>query len=278
MPALAVVAALLSATVLAGLALGTTDPAERAGHSAADRPAVDRYLTDPRIVESSGLARSTFDRPLLFTHNDNDGVPALFAVGRSGSTRAVLRLRGARAVDWEDVSTGPGHTLWIGDIGDNDFDRRRIWVYRITETRGLRPRSVPWTRFPLVYDGGPRDAEALAVHPRTGRLFVVSKGHPGGAVFQAPRRLSVSGPNVLRRVSRAPASITAATFSPDGRLLVMTDYTTAYVKRAPGGRITRRLPLPYLPQGESIEFTRDSGSLLRSSEGRHSPVLRVPLR
>ncbi|WP_460795741.1 hypothetical protein [Nocardioides pacificus] len=236
-----------------------------------------RYLEDSRITESSGLARSTFGRSLLFTHNDNDGVPALFAVAESGRTRAVLRLEGARAVDWEDVSTGPGHTLWIGDIGDNDRDRARVWVYRISETRRLRPRAVRWARFPLVYPDGPRDAEALMVHPRTGRLFVVSKQRDGAGVYRAPRRLLRDRSNVLQRVGSAPASITAAAFDRRGRRVVMTDYRTAFLRRWPSGRTTRRLALPETPQGESIEFGRGSRALLRGSEGERSPVLRVPL-
>src|SRR5688500_10856121 len=75
---------------------------------------LDRTIKDRRIKDSSGLTRSTFARPLVWTHNDKGDRARIFAVNRDGGTRAKLKLRGARNIDFEDISAGPRHTLWIG--------------------------------------------------------------------------------------------------------------------------------------------------------------------
>lgn len=68
------------------------------------------HISDTRVTASSGLARSTYDRGILFTHNDRSDGPRVFAVRRDGSTRAVLTLEGAKSTDWEDMSNGPNNS------------------------------------------------------------------------------------------------------------------------------------------------------------------------
>src|SRR5947209_7286121 len=80
-------------------------------------------LDDDRIDESSGLALSTWDPTLVWTHNDSGDTARLFALAapRNGrcATAGVAQLRGVDAFDAEDLAPGPNHTLWLGDIGDN---------------------------------------------------------------------------------------------------------------------------------------------------------------
>lgn len=234
---------------------------------------VDRHLTDDRIVESSGLARSTYPRSLLWTHNDSGDSPRVFAVKRDGSTRAVLRLKGADAVDWEDISTGPGHTIWVGDVGDNDASRDHVTVYRFREPRSPQSGRVRATAYDFTYPGGPRNAEALLVRPGSGRLFIVSKDDNGGAVYRAPRTLSTSSVNELRRVADAPKTITGGTFAPDGKSLVLVSYTRAYTYSSIGGAVrSDENKVNNSDQGESVEISRDAKRMLLGQEGADSPV------
>lgn len=242
---------------------------------------VERTIKGKAITESSGLARSTYSRPVLFTHNDSGDSARVFAVSKAGRTRAVLRLRGASAVDWEDISTGPEHSVWVGDIGDNGRSREKITVYRFTEPKRLprRGRSVKVAtkKYTFTYPDRPRDAEALLVHPRTGRLFIVTKsaeGDPG--IYRAPKKLSRSSTNTLKRIADAPLKITAGTFSPDGKTRVLSSYTTAYTYRKFTGR-PASVTLPTRRQGESLEVNRRGTEVLLGSEGEKSPVLAIAM-
>ncbi len=235
-----------------------------------------RRLNDPRIKESSGLAASTFNRPLLWTHNDSGDRPRLFAIGTQGRTRAVLRLSNASALDWEDVAAGPNHTLWAGDIGDNRAVRKQISVYRVREPRRVASARVRATRFRLAYPDGPHDADTLLVRPRSGRILIVTRSKGAGGIYRAPRRLRADRVNRLTRVARAPADVTAGSFAPEGDFLVLGTEDDAFGYRKVGGKGTR-IALPARQKGESLEVRRGRRAALVGSEGRRSPIYRVRL-
>lgn len=260
---------LLVAGLLGGLLLGPHGSA-----AAAVSSVTDRVLYDNRITESSGLARSTYDRDILWTHNDSGDGPRVFAVDRDGQTKAVVTLEGASARDWEDIAAGPDHTLWVGDIGDNARSRSSIQVYSFPEPSTVASGSVTAKKYTLRYPDGANNAEGLMVRQTTGRLFVVSKSPDGGAIYRAPKTLSTSGTNTLTRVASAPVKVTAAAFAPDGRGFVLTNYSTAFFYDSIADTTARRVDPPSTRQGESVEFTADGTSVLLGSEGTESPVHR----
>lgn len=265
-------------TVGAGLVLAVSFvPAGHALDLGVDvPPVVDRRMTDAAIVESSGLAGSFLHPSVLFTHNDSGDGPRVFAVNQLGQTQAVLRLKGARARDWEDIATGPNNTVWVGDIGDNTRSRSTISVYRFQEPLVLSTGNVAWRRFDLRYPDGRHNAEALLVRPDTGQLYVVTKQRSGAGIYRAPRGLSTSRVNTLRRVASAPSSVTAGAFAPRGGGLALRDYNRAYIYSSIGAR-PRVMRMPDQPQEESLTFSPLGEALLVGSERPRSQVWRVPL-
>ena len=238
------------------------------------RSSVVMSLSDPTIVESSGLARSTYARDVLWTHNDSGDGPVVYAVGKDGQTRATVTLGGAQALDWEDIASGPRHRVFVADIGDNAVDRSTVSVYRFREPRELASGELPSTRFDFRYEDGAHDAEALMVNPRTGRVFVVTKAADGAGIYRAPRSLSRDHVNVLRRIAPAPSTVTAGSFYPDANGFVLCNYSTAWIYRDFHHR-KARMDKPSLRQGESLEVDRNGTGILMGSEGQDSPVYRV---
>ena len=276
-PRTPLVAGLTAALTAAGLLLGPTATA-----SADDDDAeLQRRILDPRITESSGLARSGYDDGVLWTHNDSGDGPRLYAVDRNGGTAATIELAGVRALDWEAMSRVRGadgrSRLFVGDIGDNARARPEIAVHRIDEPRELdEDATVPATTYRMRYEDGPHDAEALLVHPRTARVYVVTKDAAGAAgVYAAPEDLRTDEVNVLERVADAPAVVTDGAFLWDGRLALRT-YTSVHVS-AWLGAPAQALTLPRTAQGESLAVAPGSRAVLVGSEGVASPVYRQPL-
>ena len=197
-------------------------------------PAVELFtFKDDRIAESSGVAASSTQDTILFTHNDSGDSARFFAVDRFGCTLTTYGLKGADAVDWEDMARGPDDkgrsSLFFGDIGDNLHERSDgISVYRVPEPRVDTSRSAAkcppplsattaWRRFDLRYPGLPEDAESLLVHPRTGQVFIVTKTYLDVSdVYAAPDPLDPAHPNVLERVATIvfPPSDADPTFNP----------------------------------------------------------------
>jgi hypothetical protein len=259
------------ATACAGLLTGGANAEE----VEAQGVSLERRIHDDDVRESSGLARSTYDRPILWTHNDSGDQPRIFAIKRNGSTEGVLNIRGADFRDWEDMAHGPNHSLWIADIGDNGRARDYVSVYRVKEPRKVSSRSVPSKRYDFRYPDGAHDAEGLFVRPRTGRVFIVSKSRDGGALYRAPKKLSTRSVNQLTKVRSVPVSITAAAWRPGGFVLTNHNFVYEYKSMKAAPRAYRK---PHVGQGESLEVARNGRSVLLGAEGANSPVYRMTLR
>ena len=263
---------------------------------------------DPEIRESSGVAVSSRSDEVIFTHNDSGDVARFFAIDSTGCTVARYAVTGAEAIDWEDMANGAEHegkpTLWLADIGDNGSARPSISVYRVTEPKVPTPANTPGaceaaidkeataTRFDLAYADGPHDAEALLVHPKTGRIFIATKG-ASAQMYAAPKRLKPREVNVLEPIAPLEPRVglvTAGDFSPDGKYLALRNYSEAFEwrvrKNDPGATLTDApvrepllIPLPPVPQGEAIAYTADGDALITTTEdplGTGAPVYRVP--
>lgn len=260
----------------AGTVLGTAVPA------AADGTA-DRSFTikDPRITESSGLAASHAHPGVYWTHNDSDDGPYVYAVdSRTGRTVATITLRGVGDPrDVEAISVGPDGNVYVGDIGDNlNGSWDHVWIYRFPEPKQLRNATVRATQFTVKYADGPRDAEAMMVDPKTGRVYIASKNEDGGGLYAGPAKLTPSGTNVFRRIGEVPW-VTDGAFAPDGRELVLRSYFGARAYVWKNGRLgaDHRVRAPIQGQAESVTYTADGSALMFGSEGEESGVERVDL-
>ncbi|GAA3372688.1 WD40 repeat domain-containing protein [Streptomyces sannanensis] len=239
----------------------------------------DFTIKDPRITESSGLAASRAHPGIYWTHNDSDDGPYVYAVdSRNGETVATVTLRGVgRPRDVEAVSVGPDGNIYVGDIGDNrNGTWDHVWIYRFPEPRELRDTTVQATQYTVRYADGPRDAEALMVHPKTGRVYIASKNEDGGGLYEGPARLSSSKPNVFRRIGEVPW-VTDGAFSPDGTELTLRGYIGARTYEWKDGALgkDRSANAPFQGQSESVTYTADGTALMFGSEGKGSRVLRV---
>ncbi|TXS30238.1 WD40 repeat domain-containing protein [Streptomyces sp. ms191] len=252
---------------------GAAAPAE---DGAADR---DFTIKDPRITESSGLAASRAHPGVYWTHNDQDA-PLIYGIdSRTGETVATLTMRGVGTPrDMEAVSVGPDGYLYVGDIGDNlDGSWDHVWIYRFPEPKRLGNQTVRATQYDVTYADGARNAEALMVHPKTGRVYIATKREGGGGLYEGPARLSTGGKNVFRRVGEVPW-VTDGAFSPDGGRLVLRGYLSARVYDWKNGRIVGdgvSAGAPFQGQAESVTYTADGSGLMFGSEGKESRVVRV---
>jgi hypothetical protein len=256
------------ATLLLGLGAATTVAGQPRG--AAQECRADAPLAALReLPEASGLAASRSVPGRLWSHNDS-GQPVLFALDARGSVTGRVLLSGVAVDDWEAVAVGPcpaGSCLYVGDIGDNDAERKRITVYRVQEPSGAEPSLAVKDAFHATYPDGPHDAETLLVTP-AGRLFIVTKGDTGPVgLYRFPEELRPGATHRLERVGRLRESgqpadrerITDGSMSADGQWVVLrttqslTFHNTAELT-AGNWREARRVDLEALGevQGEGV--------------------------
>ncbi|MFJ8075510.1 WD40 repeat domain-containing protein [Streptomyces sp. NPDC096176] len=235
-------------------------------------------VEDPRITESSGLAASRAHPGIYWTHNDQDQ-PRIFGVdATTGETVATITLRGVgEPRDMEAISVGPDGNIYVGDIGDNlDGSWDHVWIYRFPEPKQLRDQTVNATQFDVKYADGARNAEALMVHPKTGRVYIASKNEEGGGLYEGPAALDSRSTNVFRRIGEVPW-VTDGAFSPDGKELVLRSYFSARGYEWKDGRLgaDHRVRAPIQAQSESVTYTTDGTALMFGTEGEQSDVQRV---
>lgn len=238
----------------------------------ADRHTVFSF-TDGRIAESSGLVDAG---RLMFTVNDSGDGPFLYVVDKpSGDTVGVTTYSSEEVSDVEAIAPGRGRAVWVGDIGDNDMDRPFVDVYMMPRP-GSGTRQLNARQFRLVYPDAAHNAEALLVHPRTGRVYIVSKAILGGIVYAAPPSLKPGMVNRLSAIGHVPELITDGAFFPDGRHILLRSYGSARVYTFPELREVGKVDLPEQEQGEAVAIGR-SGRVYVSTEGAFSDVIRVDL-
>uniref|UniRef100_A0AAU2JQI5 WD40 repeat domain-containing protein n=1 Tax=Streptomyces sp. NBC_00049 TaxID=2903617 RepID=A0AAU2JQI5_9ACTN len=251
--------------------------------SAAETPEAATFtITDPRIKESSGLAASRIHPGVYWTHNDSDDGPYVYAVdSATGKTVARVTLTGiGKPRDVEAISLGPDGQLYVGDIGDNrNGTWDHVWIYRFQEPKTLGDVTVKAAQFTVRYADGARNAEALMVHPVTGRVYIASKDESKGGLYEGPAELSTGGTNVFKRVADVPW-VTDGAFSPDGGRLALRGYFTArtypWKDGLPQGE-GERADAPWQGQAESVTYSADGSTLMFGSEGEGSRVVAVPV-
>jgi hypothetical protein len=266
--------ALLAGVLLAGACVLPASASAADGAGSGDQGFT---IKDPGITESSGLAASRRHPGIYWTHNDSDDGPYIYAVdSATGKTVAKVTLRGVGAPrDVEAISIGPDDQIYVGDIGDNLGGAwPYVWIYRLPEPKVLEDATVRATQYVVKYSDGPRDAESLIVHPKTGRVYIIDKKENGGHLFEGPARLSASGTNTFRPVATVDLWATDAAFSPNGRQLAVRGYFGGIYYDWNGGRIERRgrLDVPMQGQGESVSYSADGTKLMYGSEGVGSSV------
>jgi hypothetical protein len=253
-------------------------------------------LQDEALSESSGLVASRKNAGLLWTHNDAGDGANLYCLTQEAKRCGTWRVADAEAQDWEDIAAGPGPVageryLYIGDIGDNDEARADVVVYRLPEptapmTGGDEIASTaPADAIRLRYDDGPRDAEALLVHPASGDLYVVTKDRKDAGVYKA----SV-GSAALTRIADFDLGggevVTGADVSPDGTRVVVVTKLQAHELQLPAAssgfdaiwqQPRRPVALGKRDQGEAIAYRLDADALLTTSEGASLPLHAVKM-
>lgn len=250
------------------------------GTAAADDSHDGFTVKDPRIIESSGLAASRAHPGVYWTHNDQDkGGALLYAVdGKTGKTVATVTMTGVGTPrDVEAISVGGDGNLYVGDIGDNlGGTWSHVWIYKLPEPQKLGDQTVRATQYTVKYEGGARDAEALMVHPKTGRIYIADKKEEGGGLYEGPARMSASGVNVFKRLGDTGLWTTDGAFSPDGKQLALRGYLggVSFAWKGAGKKPERegRLSVPLQRQGESVTYTPDGTTLMYGTEGEQSEV------
>jgi hypothetical protein len=256
------------------------------------------------VKEASALIASQRWPGVYWTLNDSGNAPSVFALDEEGQARGMFRVDGAENEDWEALQLGPdgngGTALYIGDIGDNDAERKELTIYRIPEpepsgpeARAASDRRLEAEAFKIAYPTGARDAETLLVHPQTGEILLLSKEQVGRTtVYRLPQPLDARRTNRMEKVVDIDLGavgvkadvLVDGTVSADARRVTIRTYGSALEYDVPPGatlasiwgQTPRVSKLDDGPQGESITYRVDGSALISIGEGSPARIYASP--
>ena len=294
--------------IFPGCAFVPSNEREREANSPFDPPKVIGTIRSPDITESSGIAASRCQNDVLWTHNDSGDDAFIYALNMTGESLGTWKVPNAQNIDWEDIAAYKDNSgkcfLYIGEIGDNRAKRPEHAVYRVPEPVIKASDSSSDRKSPLMtenaevlrftYPDFNQDAETLMVQPKTGDIYVVTKrvSGPAGVYRLRPAfgREDVTKAEKIAEIS-VPAIpngfVTGGDISPDGRHVVICDYTRAYEWTLPDGdgkfdniwtQEPASIELGKRSIGEAVSYNVDGTTIFATSEKKNSPLITAKRR
>ena len=263
-------------------------------------------LKDQEINESSGLILSQRNPECFWTHNDSGDSTRLFLIHRDGRTIARVKIEGATAIDWEDITMATingSPKLIIGDIGGNAQKREHVTLYVIPEPKFPFDAKHPLTpiqtsatieaTIDVTFAGGVTNYEGLAVDANAKSIVIFEKALLGARVYSLPLP-SLSKKSIKVQATEIGQTTVpyacACDISKDSRSMVVTTYLVGFLftrrTKANGSleewletfqREPTSFPLPKLRQTEAVCFSADGKSVFLTSEQIPTPLVELKL-
>jgi len=269
------------------------------------KPKIVGRMQNKDIIESSGIAASYCQTGVYWTHNDSGDGPFIFAIDETGKDLGKWRVVDARNTDWEDIAASKDASgkcyLYLGEIGNNKLERSEAGIYRIAEPAissaaqpGTAADTEPAQLLRFRYPDKPHNAESLLENPQTGMLYVLTKRVDGPSfVFRLRPDFNAKEAAVAEKVAEISVPsvpnglLTGASVSPDGKHVIICDYTAGYELTLPAGDtdfedIWKQKPvvvdLGDRKQGEAVTYSADGRSIVASSEEKTAVIYEIDHR
>ncbi len=265
-----------------------------------------------QLEEISGLAVSHSNPDYLWALTDSCSEPELYLINRSGEVMRTYRLRNTPNIDWEDLAVGPCEPwgeqscIYIGDTGNNSFNRKNLRVLSVVEPDVsdvtspsetnikvdiLHTWQVKYPESSESADLANPDSESIMVKPGSGDVYIVSKHSEGGIqrLYQMTRGGEHAGELTLLAsynkfncdscalflvLQALFNATTGADFSPDGQRFLVRTYGLIYEYdlTAYNNDIAEAFAHPAQRfetrelQGESVTYDTDGKSIITAGE------------
>ncbi|HMB64880.1 MAG TPA: hypothetical protein VKN36_17500 [Eudoraea sp.] len=241
-----------------------------------------------KLDENSGIV--SMEDSKIWVIEDNGNPDNIYEVGFNGDLLKEFKVSNAKNKDWEDLTKDEEGNLYIGDMGNNDNDRKDLVIYKIPnpvnepgdkiEAEEIRYYYPEQKEFPPDAKNFIYDAEAL--FHSGGALFVITKNgarpfNGQAMVYKIPAQAGNHKAQLVSAISLCgePHScrVTGAAASPDQKTVVLLGYGKIWVFTDFKANVftegsMRTIDLGATTQLEAVCFMNDS-TLLISDEQSH---------
>lgn len=224
--------------------------------------------------ESSGLARGK-DSNTFWTHNDSGGKAELYEVDAAGKLLSVKKIDGAQNNDWEDLAQEEDGTIYIGDFGNNNNDRRMLEIYKVPPGTSVAQKISFSYADQKVFLQSPNkgnyDCEAFFYDKSKLYLFSKNVGTKNHYVrlYQLPTEQGNYAISPMDSIS-IETPVTSADISPDGKTFALLTYGKILLFGIKNGEINFKQPLGCFrivkKQLEALVFLNNTDMLITNEQ------------
>lgn len=242
---------------------------------AADIANLTRLGSMDDVPESSGLALAG-EPNTFYTHGDEGARPILFKVNATGRTLQELEIP-VEGDDWESITRDTQGNLYIGDVGNNNNNRRDLVIYRLNpanvrQVQEIKLKYPDQQEFPPAKSEQNFDCEATLWHE--GQVYLFTKDRGQGQTSKVYAVPDQPGSYTARLITRLaiPGEVTDAALSPNGRRLVLLARQEMFVLEGNSfaellKATPQRISLKGTGQTEGAVFTNDQTLFISSEQG-----------
>lgn len=197
-----------------------------------------------KLNENSGMVH--ISDSTVWMINDSGGADKLYQVNFRGDLLRELRVDNAKNKDWEDLARDEEGNVFIGDIGNNNSRRKKLYIYKIPnpETEQgdqIKAKKIEFNypeqkKFPPKKKNMKYDGEAMFY--REGNLYIVTKNRANpfdgeAFIYKVPTKKGKYKAKLIGSFTPckeyATCRITSADISPDGEKIVLLSYGKLWV-------------------------------------------------
>ncbi|MBN1968568.1 MAG: hypothetical protein JXR48_06065 [Candidatus Delongbacteria bacterium] len=244
-------------------------------------------ISDKKIDESSGLAKSRQFDNVYWTLNDSGDKARIFAIDINGKLIAPqwdddykgLMISDAVNIDWEDITADNNGFLYIAACGNNGNARKDLSIYMLKEPNPLGVNATRYFKkidfFYPEQDGFPpvkRNFDCEAIFHNGKNLYLLTKHRSDfNTVLYRFDSMESNGQTPVTKISEFPigGNVTAADCSIDGKRLAVLTYQNVWVFESEDGNYFngKKYFLPIsADQCEAITFENNNELIITNEQ------------
>lgn len=225
----------------------------------------------------------------LWAIEDNGNKDVLYQIDFEGNPIKKLKIEDAKNEDWEDLTIAQDGTIFIGDFGNNNNNRKDLVIYRIS--KGQLDKKTPKAEkikfsYPQQKDFPPKKRDLLfdaeGFFHWNGHLYIFTKNrsrpYSGKTlVYKVPDKEGKYKATLLGEFSlcnnQDNCSVTGADISTDGKTIALIGYGFIYLltdfdfNDFSSPKVTA-IDLQYPTQIESICFLDETTLLIADEQSK----------